>query len=150
MMLNVFLLLFLLLWTINYQSWILICTYTYAGSAQPFPFLPLKYLCTCFSVSSPHGEMLHQDSYSCHWITIKPPFQNNVCQVPVVWHSWVKLGAATPMMKSYCHGSPLGPPLHLSLLVTCCTSALHTCWWLLWATSPLLRKKLVLGTCPAV
>lgn len=56
------------------------------------------------------------------------------CLPVPVWHSWVKLWAATPTMNSCCHGSPPGSPLHLSLLAhQLCTPALHTCLWLLWS-----------------
>lgn len=123
MLINVFIQLILWLWTIYYQSWILICMHTYTGSTQPFPLLPLKYLYACFSDSSPHGEMFHQDLLPLY---LKPPFQNNVCQCQL-FGTAEKLWAATPineLVLSWFPSWPSPPPFPLGHLLHICSAHL--------------------------
>lgn len=107
---------------LTYPSWILICMYTYTGSAQPFPFLPLKYLYTGFSDCSPHGEMFHQDSHSCHWVTLKPfPKQ---CLSECQLFGTAELPHLSWTVFSWFPSQPSPPPFPLGHLLHICSAHL--------------------------
>ena len=109
--------------------------------AQTSPLFSLKHLYTCFSISFPYEDILHQDSCSLPLHHLKTAFLKwciSECQEHIVWHSWVKQWdnkSVFHVKLLYCHCFLWALlPSSFFLSVTCCMSATHTCLSLQWAT----------------